>query len=189
MKRFNIFPASLALSVIALYPAGAMASDELDVTMDVLDSIADIDGDVIIMQGPEDDGFAGSDDEGDEHDGGDVAERDRESDEGMNDASSLEDDFVADVFDDDFAHDEDFTSDDDEEHSEDESDFDEGDDVDNDVPDEEPMDDEEPFNGQESDAASDDDMVDDVADNDIEDDMVDDVADDDSADGEVTDGV
>jgi len=185
MKRFNILLASLALSVFALSPAGAMADDELDVTMEVLDSVANIDGDVIVMQGPEDDGFAGADDEGDEHDGGDVAERDRESDEGMNDASSLEDDFVADVFDDDFAHDEDFTSDDDEEHSEDESGFDEGDDVDNDVPDEEPMDDEEPFNGQESDAASDDDMVDDLADND----MVDDVADGDSADGEVTDGV
>ena len=43
MKQFNIFLASLALSLFALFPAAAMADDdELDVTMEVLDSIADI---------------------------------------------------------------------------------------------------------------------------------------------------
>jgi hypothetical protein len=206
MKRFNIFLASLALSIFALSPATAMADDELDVTMEVLDSIADIDGDVIVMEGPEDEGFAESDDAGNEHDGGDVAERDGEADEETNDERGLDDEFVAGVSGDDFTHDEDFESDEEEEHSEDESDFDEGDDIDIDEPDEEPMHDEEPMDDKEDDIASDDDMLDDVADadvedemddddadDDIEDDIADDVADndieDDVADGEVTDGI
>ena len=47
-----------------------MNFDELDVTMEVLDSIADLDGKVLEMRGPESDG-----------DGGDEAETDGESDD------------------------------------------------------------------------------------------------------------
>ena len=80
MKQFNIFLASLALSLFALFPAAAMADDdELDVTMEVLDSIADIDGQVIVMQGPEDGGLDGPGDQGDgdEHDGDELPDRER----------------------------------------------------------------------------------------------------------------
>ncbi len=128
MKQLKIFLAGVALSCFALFPAAAMADiDELDVTMEVLDSIADIDGQVIVMQGPEDDGLDGHDNDGDS-----------------------DDDFGGEDADDDFAHDEDFESDEDEEHSEDESDFDEGDDIDHDEPDEE-MDDQEDHDVADSD--------------------------------------
>ena len=118
MKPLKIFLASVALSAIALLPATAMADfDELDVTMEVLDSMADFDEQVIVMEGPEQDGLDGSDDEGesDEHDGDDT-----------------EEDFGVDEFGDDFTRDENFEPDEDEKHSEDESDFDEGDEIDTD---------------------------------------------------------
>ena len=90
MKQLKIFLASVALSLFALFPAAAMAADadELDVTMEVMDSI---DGSAIVMQGPEHDGPEGSDDEGDgegdEHEGGEHDERgdDVPNDEGESD--------------------------------------------------------------------------------------------------------
>ena len=174
MKQLKIFLASVALSLTALVPAIAMADlDELDVTMEVLDSMADFDGQVIVMEGPEHDGLEGSDDEGesDEHDGDDT-----------------EEDFGVDESGDDFMHDENFESDEDQEHSEDESDFDEGDEIDTDEPEEdEPMHDE--FDGLEGNqTAFDDDMVDDEADAGLDDDMVDDIADNDSAGEDAADG-
>ncbi len=148
MKRFNMILASVALSLWALLPAAAHADDdELDVTMEVLDSIADIDGDVIVMEGPEHDDFDDHEDESDERERDGVAdhdesdrESDRVSDDMFDEEHESERDFLADASDDGFTHDDDFESDEDEEHAEEESDFDEGDDIDTDEHDEEPMD-------------------------------------------------
>ena len=53
MKHIRIFFASLVLTCFALSPAAALANDdELDVTMEVIDDLADIDGEVMRMRGP-----------------------------------------------------------------------------------------------------------------------------------------
>lgn len=199
MKRINIFLTSVALSLFVLFPAAAHADDdELDVTMDVLDSIADLDGDVIVMEGPEHDDFDydEDEDESDGHEGDAVAdhdesdhetdhESDRVGDDFMDEQEDENHDFLADASDDGFAHDDDFESDEDEEHSEGESDFDVGDDVDTDEHDEEPMDgddsmhDEEFVDGEPTDVASENDMVDEIAE--AESDLQNDVAGNDSA--------
>lgn len=170
MKRLGIFVAGFALSSLSLLPATAMANDdELDVTMEVLDSVADIDGQVLVIPEPEDDRLEGADNEGEgvEHDG----EMDARENDGIDSGSDRVDDFAGEgsddnfANDDDFAHDDDFESDEDEEHSEDESDFDEGDEIDNDEPEEdEPMHDDELGGPEDGDSASEDDLIDDVAD-------------------------
>ena len=159
MSKRGIVATGVAVGLLAFFPAAAFADeDELDVTMEVLDDVADIDGHVIVM--PEfEDGFGPSEDHfgeagGDEREDGEVADRgeesDRGSDEESEDDAGAKRDFAGDGFEDDFAHDEDFESDDDEEHAEDESDFDEGDSIDTDEPDEEPMEDDEPMHDEES---------------------------------------
>lgn len=160
MKHVRIVLTSVVLSGIALFPAAAPADeDELEVTMEVLDSIADIDGDVIVMPGPEDDSEGRLDGEGFDTEGDGIADHDAESDEGRDDGGLPEHDFVDAETDDEFTHDEDFESDEDEEHSEWESDFDEGDEIDTDEPDEMPMDDEEPMHDEEQFDGMDDDQV------------------------------
>ena len=67
MKPLKLIMASVALSLIALFPEAAMADDdELDVTMEVFDSVADFDGPVIVMEGPTGHENDGSDGDGDE---------------------------------------------------------------------------------------------------------------------------
>lgn len=154
MKQSGIFVVGVALGLFGLLPATALADqDELDVTMEVLDNVADIDGHVIVMPEPEHDG-EGSDGIGHERDDGELADRGNESDSGgsgerTGDESGAEHDFAGDGLVDDFTHDEDFESDDDEEHSEDESDFDDGDEIDLDEPEEEPVEDDEPMHDEE----------------------------------------
>jgi hypothetical protein len=55
MKQLKQILASMALTCFALFPAAASAADidDLDVTMEVLDSIAGLDGQVMEMRGPE----------------------------------------------------------------------------------------------------------------------------------------
>ena len=69
MKNLRLFLASLALTCIGFFPAVATADDmdELDVTMEVLDSVAGIDGNVLIMSGPE--GMAEEGPDGEDGDG------------------------------------------------------------------------------------------------------------------------
>lgn len=116
MKLPCNFRAYVILATLSLTPAVASADvDELDATMEVLDGVADLDGNVLELQDPglnetiegpelnsDEDGLAG----------GEVIEPFDEETEN------------------DFDHDDDFSSDLDEEHAEDESDFDEGDDID-----------------------------------------------------------
>ena len=54
MKHLKLILASMALTCFALFPAAASAADidDLDVTMEVLDSIAGLDGQVMEMRGP-----------------------------------------------------------------------------------------------------------------------------------------
>ncbi len=86
MKHLNIFFATLALTVIALFPATVRADDELDdldVTMEVLDNVGALGDEISEMDGPGDDDFS----EHDEFDDPDDLEeerdeqRDREDDE------------------------------------------------------------------------------------------------------------
>ena len=53
MKQIRIFLAGFALSAFVLFPAAATANDDLDVTMDILESMDDVDDDVIVMEGPD----------------------------------------------------------------------------------------------------------------------------------------
>lgn len=142
IKQIRIMLAGFALGGLALVPAAANADeDELEVTMEVIDSIADIDGDVIVVPGPEDDGAG--------RDGGEVGEAGDESAEDAVDDTVAERDFIDPGSEDGFTHDEDFEADEDEEHSERESDFDEGDDIDLDIPEEAPVEEEEPMADEE----------------------------------------
>lgn len=124
MKPLETFLASLAFGVVVLLPAAALTDDdELDVTMTVLERIADMDGPHSVDL----DGDAG-------------------------DSVAADGDFGNAVIimesDDDFTHDSDFDSEGLEWPANNEGDFDEGEQVDIDVPDEEPMDDEESAIGQ-----------------------------------------
>ena len=60
MNALKTTMTSLALTCLALFPALATANDldELDVTMEVLDSVAELDGQVLVMPGPEVDGVS-----------------------------------------------------------------------------------------------------------------------------------
>jgi len=90
--------------------------------MEVLDDVADLDGEVMVMPN-------GSFTDDSMDDESEPAEDGSGSNEPI-DVIEMEEEEYPD--DDDFDHDDDFESNDDEEHGEDESDFDEGDDIDTD---------------------------------------------------------
>ena len=69
MKQLNLMLASIVLTCFALCPATALADDELEVFIEVFDSISDIEGDVTEMHGPgEEDGHG----DGDQRDSDDM---------------------------------------------------------------------------------------------------------------------
>jgi len=144
MRELKLFSASVALTCIALFPAISSASDELDVTMDIIEDLADIDDEVSTMRGPGDHDEALSNNE---HDGDDFDEASDEEDEHRFDDIDRGDDFE---------NDEDFDFED--EHSlaeEDSFEHDEGEDVDDDDIDDE-MDDDEMDGDGSNDEGSDD---------------------------------
>ena len=137
MKQFKILAASIALTMFGLCPALVLADDELDVTMEVLDSVADIDGEVLEMRGPDGDDFADSND-GESDDGESDGEgAGLELAEARNEAGATANGFFEEeqARESDFEGDSDFRSDDDEEHFEEESNFDENEEIDDDAPD------------------------------------------------------
>ncbi len=124
MKPLKTFLVGLVFGVVALLPAAALTDDnELDVTMTVLDSMADMDGAHVVMEEPHSVDLDG--------DAGDSVATDGDFGNGVIIMES----------DDDFTRDSDFDSDDQEWPANNEGDFDEGEQVDFDVPEEEPMDD------------------------------------------------
>lgn len=124
MKPLKTFLVGLVFGVVALLPAAALTDDnELDVTMTVLDSMADMDGAHVVMERPHSVDLDG--------DAGDSVATDGDFGNGVIIMES----------DDDFTRDSDFDSDDQEWPANNEGDFDEGEQVDFDVPEEEPMDD------------------------------------------------
>jgi len=133
MKQLNLIFVSVALTCLALFPAAASAagSDELDVTFEVFDSIAGLDGRVLEMRGPEAEGPDGQVDE-------DESYADGEMDDDY-DAGETESDFDTDEqeVDDDFESDDDFEVDDEDMDldEDDDNDLDEGEDIDTDEPD------------------------------------------------------
>lgn len=134
MKQLKIFVISIALAIFSFSPTVVLADDELDVTMEVLDSVADIDGEMLEMRGPEADDFADSDETSGE--GADLPnEESREEEEQAEQAAN---DYFAEeqARENDFEGDEDFRSDPDEANFENESRFDDGEDIDDDAPDE-----------------------------------------------------
>ena len=81
MKQLSIFIATLVLTCFAFVPAVARADDmdDLDVTMDVFDDITSIDGDIAMMEGPDDDELDDAEDDMD--DDSDVDSSDDEDDD------------------------------------------------------------------------------------------------------------
>ena len=69
MKAFKLLMASMVLTCFALFPVVSLADDDLDVTMEILDNLAQIEGVVLQMRGPDDNDKGGDrgDDEGDDH--------------------------------------------------------------------------------------------------------------------------
>ena len=130
MKQLNILIASMVLTTTGMLPAVALADmDDLDVTMEVLDDIADIDGQVLVMRGPdggeESDEMESDEDEVREDDASETDERESEEEvrDEMNEALVREDGFE---------DDDDFRNEEDGDHTEDESDFDDGEEIDED---------------------------------------------------------
>ncbi len=119
MKQLRLFIASIALTCIATFPATSMANDDLDVTMDVFDDLAEVDDAITEMRGPE-----GIDEF--EDDGGDGAAED--------------DEFLNEDVDDSFESDDDFEEDDENELGN-EGRFEDGEEVDDDVDETEDMED------------------------------------------------
>jgi hypothetical protein len=93
MKQLNVFLATLVLTGFAFLPATTLADelDDLEVTMDVMDDIADVDDAIALMEGPGNDDIEddmGDDSLDDDHEEesdhgeiGDVESDDHESDE------------------------------------------------------------------------------------------------------------
>ena len=141
MKPINLFVATLMLTCVAFFPGTARADDldDLDVTMEVIDDIADIGVAVTEMRGPEAGGpeepevesddadEMGSNDDA-EHDAGAGSDDEEEFENELEDESDEE-------FEDEFEHDEDF--DDEELDEEDDFEHEEGEDVEYDEYDEE----------------------------------------------------
>ena len=138
MKNLRLFLASLALTCCGFFPAVAMADDmdELDVTMDVLDSVAGVDGNVLIMSGPE--GFVAEgpdgEDVGEFDDDGDRNNGDENEGELRSESGGESDDERDEAEEDGFDDDGDFLGEDDDEDelTHDEGDFDDGEAIDDD---------------------------------------------------------
>ena len=78
MKQFKIFLATLGLTCFAFMPATALADlDDLDVTMDVIESMDGIDAAISEMPGPE---SSGNDDGEDDHEEGESDHEEGEDD-------------------------------------------------------------------------------------------------------------
>lgn len=136
MNKCRIFAASIFLTVMSLAPGLAHADiDELDVTMEVLDSVADIDGEVLEMRGPNGDGDDAVD--ADERDGDGAGE------DGVaeGDGDEFTDEEVNEYFaeqaerEGDFEGDDDFSALQDAEELDDEGNFDDDENIDDDEPD------------------------------------------------------
>ena len=87
MKHFRLFLATLGLTGLAFMPATALANglDDLDVTMDVMESMENIDEVIYAMPGPE-----GSDAVDSDHDGDDELYEDGEEEGGPDHEASDE---------------------------------------------------------------------------------------------------
>ena len=66
MKDFKLLIASMALTGLAMFPVTSIADDELDVTMDVIENLAEIEGVILEMDVDADGGI----DEGDDREDG-----------------------------------------------------------------------------------------------------------------------
>lgn len=136
MSKYKIFAASIFLTLVSLAPGVALADiDELDVTMEVLDSVADINGEVMQMRGPDGDGEdAFDEDEGDGEGAGEdgvaAGDGDEISDEEVNQYFAEQAEREGD-----FEGDDDFSSLQDAEELEDEGNFDDDENIDDDEPD------------------------------------------------------
>ena len=80
MKPINLFIATLVLTCFAMFPAAVRADDEmddLDVTVDILDSTTDVDEAMSEMRGPDDDNVDEDDweDEQEDDSEGEVVDR------------------------------------------------------------------------------------------------------------------
>lgn len=155
MKQLNVFVATLVLTCFAFLPATARAAnlDDLEVTMEVMDNVADFDFAMAEMRGPEaleSDGDMGgeSDDDGEDDHGEDEPDHDEsvaglddeESDHGEDgDAGFGDDEEELEEHIDDFEDDGDFDEEDLDEEDEDIDD--EGEDIDDDEIDEDDDDD------------------------------------------------
>ncbi len=151
MKQLNLMLASIVLTCFALCPATALADDELEVFIEVFDSMSDFEGEVTEMHGPgeedrhgdgdqrdSDDMRAESDDyDSDEHDSDDMHAEGDENEAGSGEIASFGDEgLIASASDDDDGFDNDDDSDSDELNEMlTEGEFEEAEDVDNDVDD------------------------------------------------------
>lgn len=136
MNKFRFLIANGVLTCVALLPAASLAEEDLDVTMDVIDDLASVEGVILETRGPDGDD-AGQEYEYDDEERDDDPGHDGEDERDLGDRSREdgEDDFEdgdRDEFDDDSDFDE-------------EDGGDEGDEVDLDEPDEAGIDD--GFNG------------------------------------------
>ena len=123
MKELKLLIAGMVLTCIALFPVASLADDDLDVTMEILDNLAQIEGVVLQMPGPDDDDKSGGGGEGDDYEDDGAGDDDHENGfehDGEEDGDDHEDSFE---------HDDEGKTDDDLQPDEN---HDEGDDVDTD---------------------------------------------------------
>ena len=102
MKQFNVFIATLVLTCFAFIPTTVLAKglDDLEVTMEVIDTVAGVDDAISEMRGPEGDGIEGgsadfdddrnNESDGDREDGGDGVELEDEHEEDGSDRDEPE---------------------------------------------------------------------------------------------------
>lgn len=135
MNKCRIFAACTVLSITSLAPALAIADiDELEVTMEVLDSVADINGEVLEMRGPDGGGEDSDENDEDERDGEGAGEDGMAADDG----NEISDEEVNEYFaeqaerEGDFEGDDDFSGLADAETLENEGDFDDDENIDDD---------------------------------------------------------
>ena len=133
MKGFRLLIASTAMTCLTFGPLTALADDELEVTMEVIDDLSDIDDEIVEMRGPS----------GDEDGLEDELELVADADDDIS-AEEFADDFDEEI-EDGFEHDDGLDEIDDDFEADD--DLEEGEDVDEDrfdEPEEDDMDDEMP---------------------------------------------
>ena len=98
MKELKLMIASMVLTCFASFPVASLADDDLDVTMEILDNLAQIEGVVLQMTDPDDNdkGADGGGDEGDDYEddgAGDDDHEDRFEHDGEEDGDDHEDGF------------------------------------------------------------------------------------------------